>query len=115
WKVREIATGRDLDDEVRWSKFSGAAWLRDGSGFYYSRYEAPAEGAALTEVNRNQRLYFHAVGTSQDEDRLVYARPDEPDWGFNAEVTDDGRYLVISQWEGTEPKNRVFVKDLSQG
>ncbi len=115
WKVREIATGRDLDDDVQWSKFSGAAWRRDGSGFYYSRYEAPAEGAALTGVNRNQQLYFHAIGTPQDEDRLVYARPDEPDWGFEAHVTDDGRYLVISQWEGTEPKNRLFVKDLSQG
>lgn len=115
WKVREIATGRDLDDDVQWSKFSGAAWQRDGSGFYYSRYDAPADGAALTGVNRNQKLYFHAIGTSQDDDRLVYARPDEPDWGFNGQVTDDGRYLIISQWEGTEPKNRVFVKDLTQG
>jgi prolyl oligopeptidase len=115
WKVREVATGQDLADEVRWSKFSGAAWLKDGSGFYYSRYDAPGEGAALTGVNRNQKLYFHAVGTAQDADRLVYARPDQPDWGFNAEVTDDGRYLLITQWEGTEPKNRVFVQDLSQG
>jgi prolyl oligopeptidase len=115
WKVREVATGQDLADEVRWSKFSGAAWLKDGSGFYYSRYDAPGEGETLTGVNRNQKLYFHAVGTEQDADRLVYARPDQPDWGFNADVTDDGRYLLITQWEGTEPKNRVFVQDLSQG
>lgn len=115
WKVREVASGQDLDDEVRWSKFSGAAWRKDGSGFYYSRYDAPGEGEALTGVNRNQQLYFHAIGTAQDADRLVYARPDQPDWGFSGQVTDDGRYLVISQWEGTEPKNRVFVKDLSQG
>jgi prolyl oligopeptidase len=114
WKVREVATARDLDDEVRWSKFSGAAWLKDGSGFYYSRYDAPKEGEALTGVNRNQKLFFHAVGTPQDQDRLVYARPDQPDWGFLADVTDDGRYLLINQWEGTEPKNRVFVKDLTR-
>ncbi len=115
WKVREVATGQDLDDEVRWSKFSGAAWLKDGSGFFYSRYDTPQDGETLTGVNRNQKLYFHAVGTPQDADRLVYERPDQPDWGFNADVTDDGRYLLITQWEGTEPKNRVFVQDLSQG
>jgi prolyl oligopeptidase len=114
WKVREVATGRDLDDEVRWSKFSGAAWLKDGSGFFYSRYDAPRDGDTLTGVNRNQKLYLHRVGTGQDEDTLIYARPDQPDWGFNGEVTDDGRYLLVNQWEGTEPKNRVFVKDLSR-
>ena len=70
WKVREIATGKDLDDEVRWSKFSGAAWLHDGSGFFYSRYDAPKEGEALTGVNKNQKVYFHKLGTPQDADVL---------------------------------------------
>ena len=114
WKVREIATGRDLDDEVRWSKFSGAAWLHDGSGFFYSRYDAPKTGEALTGVNKNQKVYFHKLGTKQDADVLTYARPDQPDWGLGADVTDDGKYLLIYQSEGTDPKNRIFVKDLTR-
>lgn len=115
WKVREVATGRDLADDVRWSKFSRAAWLKDASGFFYSRYAAPAEGEALTGVNKNQQVYFHRLGTPQDDDTLVYARPDQPDWGLGADVTEDGRYLLIYQSEGTDPRNRVFVKDLSGG
>jgi prolyl oligopeptidase len=114
WHVREVATGKELPDLVKWSKFSGAAWLKDGSGFFYSRYDEPKAGTALTGVNQNQKLIFHRLGTRQDEDTLVYARPDKPDWGFNADVTHDGRYLLVSQWEGTEPKNRIFVKDLQK-
>ena len=114
WRVRDVATGKDLPDEIRWSKFSGAAWLKDGSGFFYSRYDAPKAGEALTGVNKNQKVYFHTLGTPQDADTLVYARPDQPDWGFSADVTDDGRYLLVYQSEGTEPKNRIFVKDLTR-
>ena len=114
WKVREIATGKDLADEVRWSKFSSAAWLHDGSGFFYSRYDAPKAGEALTGVNKNQKVYFHKLGTPQDADVLTYARPDQPDWGLGADVTDDGKFLLIYQSEGTDPKNRIFVKDLTR-
>jgi len=113
WRVREVETGRDLDDVVRWSKFSGAAWRRDGSGFYYNRYEPPAEGALLQGVNRNQKVYFHALGTSDSEDRLIYEQPDQPDWVFEADVMDDGRFLVIYQYEGTDPRSRVFLQDLA--
>jgi prolyl oligopeptidase len=114
WKVRDVETGKDLSDEIRWSKFSGAAWRKDGSGFYYSRYDAPKEGVAFTGQNLDQKLYFHKLGTAQDQDALVYARPDHPTWGFGSEVTEDGRWLVISQWEGTERKNRLFLQDLSK-
>ena len=114
WKVREVATGKDLPDEIRWSKFSGASWLHDGSGFFYSRYDAPKPGEALTGVNKNQKVYFHKIGTPQDADTLAYARPDRPDWGLGADVSDDGKYLLIYQTEGTDPKNRLFVKDLTK-
>jgi prolyl oligopeptidase len=113
WRVRDVATLRDLPDVVGWSKFSGAAWKKDGSGFYYARYDAPREGETFHGVNKNQKLFFHALGTAQGEDRLVYARPDHPDWGFVAEVTDDGRFLVVAQNEGTDPRNRVFLQDLA--
>jgi len=112
WRVRDVATATDLPDLIKWSKFSGAAWKKDGSGFYYGRYDAPKDGTALQGINKNQRLYFHAVGTPQESDVLVYERPDKPDWMFSADATDDGRFLVIYQSEGTEPKNRVFLRDL---
>jgi prolyl oligopeptidase len=112
WRVREVETARDLPDLIRWSKFSGAAWVKDGSGFYYGRYDEPAPGAALQAVNKNQKLYFHKIGTQQEQDTLVYARPDRPDWLFEADVTEDGRFLVVSQSESTENRNRVFLLDL---
>ncbi len=113
WRVRDVATARDLPDVLKWGKFSTAAWLKDGSGFFYSRYDAPKEGEAFTGVNKFQKVFFHALRTSQDADTLVYERKDQPDWGLTAEVTDDGRFLLISQSEGTKPENRIFVKDLS--
>ena len=113
WKVRDVRTGQDLPDHLLWVKFSGASWRKDGSGFYYSRYDAPKSGDALKGVNKFHKLYFHQLGTEQSADVLVYERKDKPDWGFGGHVTDDGRYLIISVSEGTDPKNRVLYKDLS--
>ncbi len=113
WRVRDVATSQDLPDLVKWSKFSGASWLKDGSGFYYSRYSEP-KGEALQELNKNQKVFFHALGTPQDKDVLVHERPDNPDWGFGAEVTEDGRFLLLTQTEGTDNRNRIFVQDLSK-
>ena len=111
-RVRDIATGKDLDDDLRWVKFSGLSWMKDGSGFFYSRYDEPKKGAALTEKNEFHKLFFHKLGTAQSADTLIYERRDHPDWGFGGSVTEDGRYLIIEVWRGTEPKNRVFYKDL---
>src|SRR5207244_4132651 len=111
--VRDIATARDLDDHLRWIKFSGASWTYDGAGFFYSRYpEPPPTDKALTGLNRFQKLYYHRLGRGQTEDILVYERPDEPDWGFSADVTDDGRYAVLHVWLGTDRRNRVYYLDL---
>jgi len=114
WKVRDVESGQDLADHLKWSKFGEASWLKDGSGFFYNRYDAPKDGDALTGINKNQRVYFHAVGTPQEKDTLVYERPDKPDWLFDAQVTDDGRFLLVAQAEGTETKNRIFIKDLTR-
>jgi prolyl oligopeptidase len=114
WKVRDVATGKDLADMIKWSKFSGASWKKDGSGFYYSRYDAPmSQEEAFKAVNKYQKVFFHRVGTTQDKDELVYERPDKPDWGFGADVTEDGRWLLIYQSEGTNRENRLFVRDLN--
>lgn len=114
FRVRDIATGDDMPDVLHWIKFSGASWARDGSGFYYSRYPEPKEGAALTQKNENQSIWFHKPGTKQEADTLVYARPDKPQWGLHGNVTEDGRYLIITVTEGTDPKTRVFYRDLTQ-
>nr|WP_320132532.1 prolyl oligopeptidase family serine peptidase [uncultured Holophaga sp.] len=114
WKVRDVATGQDLPDEVNWAKSSGAAWLKNGSGFFYSRYDAPKEGDALKGINQNHQVFFHRLGTPQAQDRLVYARPDQPEWYLHAGVTDDGRWLVITAAKGTDPRTSVFLQDLDQ-
>ena len=114
WKVRDVDTGRDLPDEVRWSKASGASWRKDNRGFYYSRFDAPRPGEERKGVNRNHQVWFHALGTRQSEDELVYRRPDEPEWYLGAEVSDDGRWLVIEARKGTSPESAVFVQDLSR-
>ena len=114
WKVRDIDSGKDLDDHLKWVKFSGASWTPDGKGFFYSRYDAPDEAGKLASVNYFQKLYFHKIGTPQSADVLVYDRPDEKEWGFGGEVTDDGKYLIITATKGTAPKYRIFYKDLSK-
>ena len=108
----DVASGKDTADVVQWVKFSSIAWMPDNSGFFYSRYSEPVEGEELTGTNENQRMYFHKLGTPQSEDQLIIDRPDHPKWGFSPTVTDDGRYLVVQNWKGTEPKEQVFVKDL---
>jgi prolyl oligopeptidase len=112
WRVREVATGEDGTDLLKWSKFSTAAWRKDGSGFYYSRFAEPRDGDALKGLNKNQEVFFHRLGTAQEEDELVYRRPDHPDWSLGAVVTEDGRFLLVYQHEGTDPRNRIFLQDL---
>src|SRR5438034_5611557 len=109
--VRDVVTARDLPDHLQWIKFSGASWTKDGAGFFYSRYPEPTD-KALTDVNRFQRLYYHRLGTDQAQDVLVYERSDQPDWGFGADVTDDGRYAVLTVCLGTDRRNRVYYPDL---
>jgi prolyl oligopeptidase len=112
WKVREIDTGKDRDDELKWVKFSGASWMKDGSGFFYDRYDPPDEKNQLRSQVYNQKLFFHKLGTPQSADTLTYERPDQKEWLFNGQVTDDGRYLIITISKGTDPKKRVFYKEL---
>ncbi|WP_416666240.1 prolyl oligopeptidase family serine peptidase [Egbenema bharatensis] len=113
WKVRDVETGEDLEDHLKWIKFSGASWTDDHAGFFYSRYDEPDESSKLEQVNYFQKLYYHRLGTSQLDDVLVYERPDEKEWGFSGSVTEDGRYLIVTIWKGTDSKNLLFYKDLS--
>lgn len=112
WRVRDVQTAQDTEDLIEWSKFSGTTWLPDGSGFYYSAYDAP-QGDTLTGTNRNQRLMLHRLGTPQSEDALILSRPDEPDWGFHAFISEDDRYLLVNVWKGTARMNQLWLRDLN--
>ncbi len=114
WKIMEIDSGNVLDDELTWIKFNSPAWTANGEGFFYGRYPEPDEGQEFQNLNLNMKIYYHRLGTSQAADVLVFERPDEPEWGFQCEVTEDGRYLVITTWKGTDDKYRIFVKDLQE-
>ena len=114
WRVRDMSSGRDRDDRIEWTKFTNAAWTLDGKGFFYSRYDAPPEGQRYQALNKDQKLFYHRLGTRQPEDVLVYYRPDQPNWDYDGAVTEDGRYLVVTVRKGTDPKNRLLVKDLQE-
>jgi prolyl oligopeptidase len=112
WHVRDVETGKDLPDVIKWVKFSGASWSLDGKGFYYSRYDEPKADSKMAGANYFQKLYYHRLGTPQSEDVLVYHRPDKKEWMIGGGVTDDGRYLIINISTGSSSKNALFYKDL---
>ncbi|NGP89393.1 prolyl oligopeptidase family serine peptidase [Fodinibius halophilus] len=90
-------------------KFTGISW-KGTEGFYYSSYERPKEGEALTAANKNQKVYFHEMGTPQSEDRVVFG-DDIQRRGISAGLTEDERFLVLSPWKGTSG-NELYIKDL---
>jgi prolyl oligopeptidase len=113
WRVRRTATGEDLPDAISWSKFSSSAWMADDAGFFYCRYPQPTAEDAYDAPNRDMELCYHHIGSEAADDPVVLRTPHEPEWGFEPEVTDDGRLLVVSIWRGTDPTNRISVADLA--
>src|SRR5262249_40538417 len=110
--VINVENGKQWQDKIQWVKFSGIAWR--GKGFYYSRYDAPDDKNVLKGSNQNHKVYYHLVGNEQKYDVLVYSDPEHPQRNFNASVTDDERYLIISGSEGTSGNN-LIVQDLKNG
>lgn len=108
-RVMEVATRRELEDRIRWVKFSGAAWF--GDGFFYSGYDAPEEGEELKQQNRFQKILFHKLGDPQEKDALVWEDRDHPLRYVSADVTEDGRYLQLIVSEGTSG-NELHVAEL---
>ena len=110
--VRDMTSGKDLSDEVRWMRFSNLAWTNDSKGFFYSRYPEPPKNKMLEAALSGQALYYHRVGTPQSQDTLVYERKDLASWIINGDVTEDGRYLLIPMYEGAENKNSLYYAEL---
>ncbi|HXB39436.1 MAG TPA: S9 family peptidase, partial [Bacteroidia bacterium] len=108
--VMEIATKKVLEDKVEWVKFSGISWYKNG--FYYSRYDTPAEGKALTTKNTGHKVYYHVVGTQQSADKLIFSDTEHPDRNFGADVTEDEDYLILTGSESTSG-NSLWIKKTS--
>lgn len=115
WTVRRVATGELLPDRIAWSKFTSTAWTADDAGFFYGRFPEPPADAAYDAPNRDMELRYHRLGTDQTADLLVFSAPDEPEWGFEPQVTDDGRLLVVTVSRGTDQETRIFAADLAGG
>lgn len=111
-RVRDVETGKDLADTLHWAKFTRISWTKDNKGFFYERYAAPDTGNKLLVPAKNERVYYHRLHTPQANDFLVWERPDQPEWYVNAEVSDDGEFLVLTISEGTSSKNRLYYMDL---
>ncbi len=113
-RVLDVDTGQVLPNEVSWVKFSALDWAHDGSGFYYSRFPQPAAGQEFQSLNENHTIYFHRLGTAQSADRLVFAQPDRPRLSNVAEVSDDGRWLIVYSSEGTDARYDIALIDLAR-
>ena len=109
--VMDVQTKQLTKDEIKWSKFSGTAWYKDG--FFYGRYDKPKPGEELKQKNEFQKLYYHKLGSSQSEDKLVLEDKENPKRGFGTGVTDDERFMIVSVWEGSSSYNMLWYKDLS--
>jgi len=112
--VMDISTGKELKDVIKWVKFSGISWTKDGKGFFYARFPAPPKGEMISQQVKNQKLYYHKIGTSESSDKLIYARPDKPKWGIGGGVSESGKYLFIYMYNGAASKNVLYYAELGQ-
>ena len=107
--VRDIDKGKDFDEVLEWCKFSSIAWKHDNSGFYYNRF--PAEGEVAPEDrNAYNKVYWHKLGTPQSEDVLIYEDPANKEYSFAPVITDDGKYLILRVYHGTDENNGIFYR-----
>jgi len=114
WKVRDIQTGDDLDDHLKWIKFSSASWTPDGKGFFYGRFPEPQPGEDLKAANYHQKVYYHRVGDPQSKDVLVWEDPEHKEWRADATVSDDGEHLILTLGKGTDAKYRILHRPLAE-
>lgn len=109
--IRQVDSGVDFDEVIHWCKFSGIAWKHDNSGFFYNRLPEPGT-VAEEDQSKFSKVYWHALNTPQSDDQLVFERPEAKELSFTPFITDDGKYLFLSVWNGTEPRNRLYYREV---
>jgi len=112
WRVRDVATGKDSSDLIQWTKGSIISWAEDDRGFYYSRYAEPPPAKMLTVAALDEKVYFHKLGDPQSADKLIYERPDHPNWSIEPLVLEGSRYLLLYIYTGVPGKNLLAYQDL---
>ncbi|HEX4618082.1 MAG TPA: prolyl oligopeptidase family serine peptidase [Steroidobacteraceae bacterium] len=100
WRIRDLGTGHDLPDVLRYTKYYEPAFARDGRGLYYSAFPAPRPGTELSARDLDDAVYYHALGTAADADRRLLYDSGHPDWQYEPRLSDDGRWLVVTSGEG---------------
>ena len=113
-KIRDLKRNCDLPEEIKWVKFNRASWSPDGKGFYYSRFPEPGTVEPEDRSNYNS-VYYHQIGTRQEEDQLIYQDHANKELGFNPIVTEDGHYLLLAVYRGTSPKSSIYYRSLAGG
>jgi prolyl oligopeptidase len=114
WYIYDLEKGKTLDETIEWVKYSAATWSPDSRGFFYGRFEKPSRDEQFQGLNLGQQIYYHRIGSPQKSDTLVYQRPDKPSWGYGVSITEDGRYLILTVWKGTDSKHRILYRDLQE-
>lgn len=112
-RVREVDSGKERPDVIKWSKGGDVTWTKDGKGFFYAAFDAPAPGQELTAQNFNHKLFYHRLGAAQSDDKLVIFKPEHKEWFYGAQISDDGRWLVVTVTKSTNEENLVFYRDLA--
>jgi prolyl oligopeptidase len=111
-RVRNVDRGTDYDEVIQWVKFTSIAWRDDNHGFYYNRFPEPGSVPEEDSTCYN-KVYWHMLGTLQAEDKLIFERPDAKELSFDPFITEDGKYLLLNVWHGTDPKNRIYYREVT--
>ena len=107
--VMDIATRELLPDHIQWAKFTGASWYKDG--FFYGAYDRPEEGKEFSNVNENHKIYYHKLGTPQEEDVLFYENPEQPRYFHTVSLTDDEKYMFMFE-SGQGAGHTLWIRDM---
>ena len=108
-RIRRVDLRSDFDEVIQWAKFAGIAWKRDNSGFFYNRFPDPGTVPA-EDQNNYSRVYWHRLGTAQEQDALVFEMPEKKELGFQPFITHDGVYLGLYVYHGTDDRNGIYVR-----
>jgi prolyl oligopeptidase len=110
-KIRIIDSGKDCEEILQWCRFTSIAWKHDNTGFFYDRFPDPNTVPVEDQTNYS-RVYWHELGRLQSQDKLIYERPDNKELGFSPFITEDGKFLILYVYHGTDPKNRIYYRSV---